>query len=47
MLIVFLVQTVKGNPVVIYLLVGLVFVSILIEAYMQKVKKRTIKSAVS
>jgi len=44
-LIVFLIQTIKDNPVVIYLLVGLVCVSILIEAYMQKVKKRTIKAA--
>jgi len=44
-LVIFGIQSVKNNPLVIYLLVVLLISSFLIEVYMQKVKNRTIKES--
>lgn len=43
-LIIFLLQIIKHNPFVIYVLTGFIGFSVLIEIYMQKVRKRTIRT---
>ncbi|OPX35449.1 hypothetical protein B1H10_01170 [candidate division KSB1 bacterium 4484_188] len=44
--IIFVFQTAEKNPIVIYLLIGFIFISLLIEVYMQQVRNRSIQTMI-